>query len=168
MLRKSCLEIYIYIWLQYTYRSKIVSIYYISQTEQKCHIITSVIRAIHLRTNWLGIFCCWLLHKHTPVLTGQERLGWINFVQTLHVVTRNYREQWPIGTNGERKKDYRESVVSAWFHDYDDEGFRIFTNFFKISSLSNVKPKIDVTCKQVAFIESVFFSREISGQQFSQ
>ena len=63
------------------------------------------------------MFSYGFLHTDTPVLADQQRLIYISFVPTLDAVSRTYKEQWPIRSNGE--KESREYILSEC-HDNDD------------------------------------------------
>ena len=60
-----------------------------------------------------------LPHLATPVLADQQRLTYINSVQTLDTVKKIYYVQWTVGTDG--KKGLGNFVLSAWLDDDDDD-----------------------------------------------
>ena len=62
----------------------------------------------------------------TPVLADLQQLVFISSVRTLCAVLKIFQERWPIETVGERwrKRESKESVLSACFDDDDDDPFK--------------------------------------------
>ena len=59
------------------------------------------------------------LHMDMAVLTDQQKITLISFVQTLDAVLRTYLKWWLIGTDSEKKS--KESVLLACLDDEDDD-----------------------------------------------